>query len=138
MSESAHASVLAFAIPGPEDARPVLNPAERLHLAEAMRMAEAIVFASAEPVSEKQLAARLPEGIDVTGVVMEAGRATTVKTRVLASHLFPQQLARIDRLDRRPMAPAVSSWGLIRRTTRTRGSGSPPRGATRAAAFAST
>ena len=28
-------------------------------------MAEAIVFASAEPVSEKQLAARLPDGINV-------------------------------------------------------------------------
>lgn len=44
------------------------NPAVRLHLAEAMRMAEAIVFASAEPVSDKAIAARLPEA-DV-GVVM--------------------------------------------------------------------
>src|SRR5690606_1559210 len=36
------------------------NPARRLHMAEARRMAEAIVFASAEPVTEKALAARLP------------------------------------------------------------------------------
>lgn len=69
MSESAHASVLAFTAPGSDDHRPVLNPAERLHLAEAMRMAEAIVFASAEPVSDKQLAARLPEGIDIASTM---------------------------------------------------------------------
>lgn len=45
------------------------NPAERLHLAETKRMAEAIVFASAEPVSEKALAGRLPEGVDVPAVM---------------------------------------------------------------------
>ena len=38
------------------------NPAERLQLAETMRMAEAIVFASSEPVSERALAQRLPAG----------------------------------------------------------------------------
>ncbi|MBX3581917.1 MAG: SMC-Scp complex subunit ScpB [Rhizobiaceae bacterium] len=47
------------------------NPAERLHMAEAVRMAEAIVFASAEPVSEKQIGQRLPEGIDVPAVMAE-------------------------------------------------------------------
>ena len=69
MSESAEASVLAFTAVAAEDERPMLNPAERLHLAEAMRMAEAIVFASAEPVSEKQLAARLPDGIDIAAAM---------------------------------------------------------------------
>jgi len=69
MTESAHASILAFEAPGLDDQGPIPNPAERLHLAEAMRMAEAIVFASAEPVSEKQLAARLPEGIDVAAAM---------------------------------------------------------------------
>ena len=34
-------------------------------------MAEAIVFASAEPVSEKQLAARLPDGIDMPAAMAE-------------------------------------------------------------------
>ena len=48
-----------------------INPAERLHLAEAVRMAEAVVFASAEPVSLKALAARLPEGVDVPAVMEE-------------------------------------------------------------------
>ncbi len=45
------------------------NPAERLHFAEAARMAEAIVFASAEPVSEKALLERLPDGIDVPSIM---------------------------------------------------------------------
>lgn len=50
------------------------NPAERLHLAEAVRMAEAIVFASAEPVSEKALAARLPDGLDISEIMRELQR----------------------------------------------------------------
>ena len=45
------------------------NPAARLHLAEAARMAEAIIFASAEPVSEKAIAARLPDGVDVQALL---------------------------------------------------------------------
>lgn len=47
------------------------NPAARIHTAEAVRMAEAIVFASAEPVTEKQLAARLPDGLDVGAVMAD-------------------------------------------------------------------
>lgn len=43
-------------------------------IAEAVRMAEAIVFASAEPVSRRALAARLPEGIDVAAVMEEVSR----------------------------------------------------------------
>ncbi|WP_197945399.1 SMC-Scp complex subunit ScpB [Oricola thermophila] len=39
--------------------------------AEAMRMAEALVFASAEPVSEKALADRLPEGVDIRALMTE-------------------------------------------------------------------
>lgn len=46
------------------------NPAARLVVMEAMRMAEALVFASAEPVSEKALADRLPDGVDI-GSLME-------------------------------------------------------------------
>jgi len=37
--------------------------------AEAKRMAEALVFASAEPVSTKALAERLPDGIDIKAVM---------------------------------------------------------------------
>ncbi|WP_442578363.1 SMC-Scp complex subunit ScpB [Mesorhizobium sp. ASY16-5R] len=67
MSESAKAIIIPFSGEGHEN----LNPAERLHLSEAMRMAEAIVFASAEPVSEAQLAQRLPDGIAVPLVMAE-------------------------------------------------------------------
>ena len=41
------------------------NPAERLHLTQLMRMAEAIVFASAQPVSERQIAERIGPTIPV-------------------------------------------------------------------------
>lgn len=67
MSETANAKVIPFA--GEQTA--ALNPAERLHLAEAARMAEAIVFASAEPVSEAQLVQRLPDGVSVPLVMAE-------------------------------------------------------------------
>ncbi|MBL8583104.1 MAG: SMC-Scp complex subunit ScpB [Rhizobiaceae bacterium] len=67
MSETRGAAILPFA--HTEDAGRAKNPVERLHFAEAARMAEAIVFASAEPVSESQIAARLPEGIDVAEIM---------------------------------------------------------------------
>jgi len=47
------------------------NPAERMQIAEAVRMAEAIIFASAEPVTEKAIAERLPEGTDIGTVLSE-------------------------------------------------------------------
>lgn len=71
MSDSANASVVPFAVGGTGGEAPARNPAERLHLAEAVRMAEAIVFASAEPVSDRQLAQRLPDGIDVAAAMAE-------------------------------------------------------------------
>ncbi|TCD12441.1 SMC-Scp complex subunit ScpB [Oricola cellulosilytica] len=47
------------------------NPARKLMEAEAMRMAEALVFASAEPVTERALADRLPDGVDVHELMIE-------------------------------------------------------------------
>src|SRR5579863_7393721 len=38
---------------------------------EALRIAEALVFAAAEPLDEATIAARLPEGADVSGVMAE-------------------------------------------------------------------
>lgn len=46
------------------------NPAARLALAETIRMVEAIIFASAEPVTEKALAERLPSGADLPAVLV--------------------------------------------------------------------
>ena len=43
-------------------------------------------------------------GIDCTGVLVDQERETTLKTRVLASHLFPQQVVRIDRQNRSPLS----------------------------------
>ncbi len=72
MSESGKASVIPFRTgEGPQEEALARNPAARLHLAETVRMAEAIVFASTEPVSEKQLVARLPDGADVQAAMAE-------------------------------------------------------------------
>ena len=68
MSDGSNAAVIPF-VHG-DDAREE-NPAERLFLAEAVRMAEAIIFASAEPVSDKALAARLPDGVELAPVMTE-------------------------------------------------------------------
>ena len=48
-------------------------------------------------------------GVDTAALVVDETRSTTLKTRVLASHLFPQQLVRIDRQDRSPLRPSVRS-----------------------------
>ena len=71
MTEGANPAVLPFVDEEDDAFAPGENPAARLHLAEAVRMAEAIVFASAEPVSEKQLAARMPDGLDIPAVMAE-------------------------------------------------------------------
>ncbi|MFQ5343411.1 MAG: bifunctional heptose 7-phosphate kinase/heptose 1-phosphate adenyltransferase, partial [Anaerolineae bacterium] len=60
-------------------------------------------------------------GIATDGVVVDAGRPTTLKTRVLAegTRLFPQQVARIDRQERRPIDGPVEQQLIdhIRRLT---------------------
>jgi rfaE bifunctional protein kinase chain/domain len=58
----------------------------------------------------QQLLQKLREaGIDATGVVTDPSRPTTTKTRIVAqgSLRFPQQLARIDHLDRQPVGEDV-------------------------------
>ncbi|HHZ10112.1 MAG TPA: SMC-Scp complex subunit ScpB [Rhizobiales bacterium] len=74
MTDAAPAAVLPFTVSEHDDQRD-RNPAGRLFLSEAMRMAEAIVFASAEPVSEKALAQRLPAGVDIREAMAELQRA---------------------------------------------------------------
>ena len=75
MAETGRAAIIPFPDDDAEDEATLpANPSERLHIAETMRMAEAIVFASAEPVSEKALAARLPEGADVRAAMQELQR----------------------------------------------------------------
>ncbi|MDW6023966.1 SMC-Scp complex subunit ScpB [Mesorhizobium sp. BAC0120] len=73
MSEGGNAQIIPFVLEDEtgEGNEAEENPALRLHIAEAVRMAEAIVFASAEPVTERALVARLPEGVDVPLVMNE-------------------------------------------------------------------
>lgn len=78
MSEGGNAKVIPFLRDGggaadPQEEAGPTTAAIEPHLAETLRMAEAIVFASAEPVTLKALAARLPEGADVAAA-MEALR----------------------------------------------------------------
>ena len=74
MTDSKPAAVLPFMVSDADEPRD-RNPASRLLLSEAMRMAEAIVFASAEAVSEKALAQRMPDGVDVAQAMAELQRA---------------------------------------------------------------
>jgi rfaE bifunctional protein kinase chain/domain len=58
------------------------------------------------------LADRLREArISTTGLVTDPSRPTTTKTRIVAEGtlVFPQQLARIDRLERRPLDGKIAS-----------------------------
>lgn len=73
MSDSRNAAIIPFVLDEEADGdmHDEKNPAGRLFLSEAMRMAEALVFASAEPVSEKQLVGRLPDGVDIAAVMRE-------------------------------------------------------------------
>ena len=71
MSDQASAKIMPFRADdeAQDETSATLNVAERLLLAETARMAEALVFASAEPVTERALADRLPEGADVAGAM---------------------------------------------------------------------
>jgi segregation and condensation protein B len=50
------------------------DPAQRRFQQDDVRVVEALVFAAAEPVEEAVLAARLPDGCDVAGVMSELQR----------------------------------------------------------------
>lgn len=68
MAQSSEAQILAFNPPnGDGNANQVSN--------ELVRMIEAIVFASAEPVSEKALAERLPEGVALEPLLSDLQKA---------------------------------------------------------------
>lgn len=71
MSEPARAKIMPFRADDDEETLEAgnVNSAQRLHLVEVARMAEALIFASAEPVSEKALAGRLPDGTDIAAVL---------------------------------------------------------------------
>lgn len=53
-------------------------------------------------------------GVAVAGLVVDPARPTTTKTRIVAEaeHIFPQQVARIDRLDRTPIGGPVEQRAI--------------------------
>ncbi len=53
-------------------------------------------------------------GVDTAGLVVAPQRPTTTKTRIVAQadHIFPQQVARIDRLDRTPIGGEVEQQAV--------------------------
>jgi segregation and condensation protein B len=69
MDDGAQAKAVPFGEEDMPENAAESNPAFRLQLAETMRMVEAVLFASAEPVSEKALAERLPDHADVAAAL---------------------------------------------------------------------
>jgi rfaE bifunctional protein kinase chain/domain len=65
----------------------------------------------ADDYAAKVHSALAQRGIDPTGLVTDSSRPTTVKTRLMAQMglRFPQQVARIDHIDRRPIESEVES-----------------------------
>ncbi len=55
-------------------------------------------------------------GIGDAGLVVDPDRPTTTKTRIVAhgSLRFPQQVARVDRVDRRPLSAGIEAQVLAR------------------------
>lgn len=73
-SNGTNATVISFVSGEKVDTTDEEGTVENRDFAEIVRMAEAIVFASAEPVSERALAARLPEGADIPAAMAELQR----------------------------------------------------------------
>lgn len=82
------------------------NPARNIVALGSAATMVGVVGADAE--GQQFHAALLAAGISPAGLITAAARPTTLKTRILAHEAprLPQQLARLDRLDRRPLAPS--------------------------------
>jgi rfaE bifunctional protein kinase chain/domain len=83
------------------------NPAANISALGSTAVQLGVIGADAEATALRQvLQAR---GIDTSALVVDGGRPTTVKTRIMAQMglRFPQQVARIDRLSRAPLPLAV-------------------------------
>lgn len=83
------------------------NPAANITALDSHAVQIAVIGADAEAAALRDvLRAR---GIDVSGLVADSTRPTTMKTRVMAQMglRFPQQVARLDRLSREPISEAI-------------------------------
>ena len=92
-----------FSVPGA-----AANPANNIQSLGAQAIAVGVVGddAPGEDLRRRLQAA----GIDVSGLIIDPSRPTTTKTRVVAEDgtRIRQQIARIDKLDRRPMDEAIA------------------------------
>jgi rfaE bifunctional protein kinase chain/domain len=83
------------------------NPAANIVALGSRAVQIGLIGSDAEATALRQvLQAR---GIDLSALVVDGSRPTTVKTRIMA-HMglrFPQQVARLDRLAREPISPAI-------------------------------
>jgi rfaE bifunctional protein kinase chain/domain len=92
-----------FAVPGG-----AANPARNLAALGAVALQVGVVGQDA--TADELRAVLGAAGIDVAGLVVDPGRPTVLKTRVVAESLsVPQQVARIDRQARAPIAGAVEA-----------------------------
>jgi D-glycero-beta-D-manno-heptose-7-phosphate kinase len=83
------------------------NPAANIAALGSAAVQVGIIGADNEATALRQvLQAR---GIDTRGLMIDSSRPTTVKTRIMAQMglRFPQQVARLDRLSRAPVSPAI-------------------------------
>ncbi len=85
------------------------NPANNIAALEGEALQVGVV--GGDQAGRELIKLLVDSGIGVEGVVVDAARPTTTKTRIVAqgSLRFPQQLARIDRVDRQPIAGTVQS-----------------------------
>lgn len=83
------------------------NPAANIVGLGGAALQVGVVGADAE--AEALRALLLAKGIDVRGLIADAERPTTVKTRLMAQMglRFPQQVARLDKLSRDPIRPEI-------------------------------
>jgi rfaE bifunctional protein kinase chain/domain len=83
------------------------NPAANIAALGGMAQQAGVVGSDSSAVNLKQVLQA--KGIDITGIVTDAARPTTVKTRIMAAMglRFPQQVARLDTLSREPINDMV-------------------------------
>ena len=101
--------------------RPGGGCAPALALAELGASVRQIGVTGSDPEAESLTSLLNARGIDTCGVLADAGRPTTVKTRIVAEgafNVFPQQVSRIDRQNRAALDPSIESRiiDLIRQT----------------------
>lgn len=85
------------------------NPAANIAALGSTAVQLAVIGADAEAESLRQVL--MGAGIDVSGLVIDPARPTTLKTRLMAAMGLrsPQQVARIDKLSREPIPESIKS-----------------------------